>query len=34
MQEILDEWQLELEVRWGVPHHDAPVADQPDFDEP
>jgi hypothetical protein len=34
MQEVLDEWQLELEVKWGIPHnYERPMGDTPPVDE-
>ena len=34
MQEILDEWQIEVEIKWGIPHHyERPMGDTPPVDE-
>jgi hypothetical protein len=34
MQEILDEWQLDLEIKWGIPHnYERPMGDTPPVDE-
>jgi hypothetical protein len=34
MQAVLDEWQLDLEVKWGIPHnYERPMGDSPPLDD-